>query len=106
MTPFARARYFARAPGEYTIDGADGWMSQNRFAGGMRVALRRSMQICIDDMRGQFTGTRTLKAKGVFPFVKSAKFELPFIAVRETNDAVVGRLAGDLMVMAGPPPPQ
>lgn len=95
-------RYFARAPGEFTIEGNDGWMSEKRFVDGMRTALRSALRVCMDDTAGKLTGTRKIKAKGVFPYMNTAKFELPFIVVQETGDSLVGRLAaGDVMVMAG-----
>lgn len=100
--PAWSVRYFARAPEEYTIEGDDGWMSQDRFAAGMRIALQRTIQVCIDDTQGKLTGTKKIKAKGVFPYMNTDKFELPFIVVQENDQTVVARLAaGDVMVMAG-----
>jgi len=95
-------RYFVRAPGEYPIEGNDGWMSQERFVGGMRAALQRAIQVCVDDTQGRLTGTKTLRARGVFPFMNTDKFELPFIVVQDGSESVVARLAGgDALVMAG-----
>jgi hypothetical protein len=95
-------RYFVRAPGEYTIEGDDGWMTHDRFESGMRTSLRRAMQVCVADTEGNLTGTRTTKVKGVFPYMNTDKFELPFIVVQEGDDAVVAKLAaGDVLVMAG-----
>lgn len=95
-------RYFARAPGEYTIEGDDGWMTHGRFAEGMRTSLRRAMQVCMTDTAGKLTGNRTTRAKGVFPYMNTDKFELPFIVVQEGDDVLVAKLAaGDVMVMAG-----
>lgn len=95
-------RYFARAPGEYSIEGDDGWMTQTRFADGMRSALRTAIRVCMDDTTGKLTGSRKIKAKGVFPYLNSPKIELPFIVVQENGTTLVGRLAaGDAMVMAG-----
>ena len=95
-------RYFARAPGEYMIEGDDGWMTQDRFATGMRTALRRSIRVCSDDTQGKLTGTKKIKAKGIFPYLNTDKLELPFIVVQEGSDSVVARLAaGDVMVVAG-----
>ena len=95
-------RYFVRAPGEYTIEGADGWMSQERFTTALRPALRRAIQVCLADTQGNLTGTKTIKALGVFPYLNTDKFELPFIVVQDGSESVVARLAaGDAMVMAG-----
>jgi hypothetical protein len=100
--PTWSARYFARAEGEHTIEGEDGWMNGTRFADGMRGALQRVIKVCIDDTQGKLTGSRTIKAKGLFPFLNTDKIELPFIVVQESEQSIVGRLAaGDVMVMAG-----
>lgn len=100
--PAWSARYFARASGEHTIEGDAGWMSGTLFADGMRAALERAIQVCVDDTQGKLTGTRTIKAKGVFPYLNMENFELPFIVVQETDGVLIGRLAaGDAMVMAG-----
>lgn len=94
-------RYFVRAPGEYTIEGADGWMTQNRFKEAMTAAFVRAVQLCADDCHGKLTGTKKMKAKGRFAMV-NVDFELPVIVVHEDDDTVVGRLAvGDAMIMSG-----
>lgn len=95
-------RYFARAPGEYLIEGNDGWMAQDRFATGMKAAIRRAMQACIADTSGKLKGSRATQAKGVFPYMNTDKFPLPFIIVQEGEQEVIAKLAaGDVMVMAG-----
>jgi hypothetical protein len=100
--PTWSARYFARAEGDHPIEGEAGWMTGTRFADGMRAALHRAVKVCIDDTQGRLTGTRTIKAKGLFPYLNTDKLELPFIVVEENDLTLVGRLAaGDVMVMAG-----
>jgi hypothetical protein len=100
--PSWSVRYFVRAPGEYTIEGDDGWMTHDRFADGMRQALRRAIRVCAKDTAGQLTGTRKVKAVGVFPYLNTDKISLPFIVVSEEPDALVARLAaGDAMVLSG-----
>jgi hypothetical protein len=100
--PTWSARYFARAEGEYTIEGDAGWMTGTRFPDGMRAALHRAVKVCIDDTQGRLTGIRTVRAKGLFPYLNIDKIELPFIVVQENDQMIVGRLAaGDVMVMAG-----
>ncbi len=95
-------RYFARAPGEYLIEGEDGWMKGSRFADGMKEALSRTIQVCIDDSHGLLTGTRTITAKGPIPCIANDKIEWRFIAVKETENALVARFCGgDVLVMAG-----
>jgi hypothetical protein len=100
--PIWSARYFARAEGDHPIEGDNGWMTGTRFVDGIRAALHRVVKVCIDDTHGRLTGTRTVKAKGLFPYLNTDKLELPFILVQEGDDAVIGKLAaGDVMVMAG-----
>jgi len=100
--PSWTARYFVRAPGEHTIEGEGGWMSGTAFSDGMRSALQRAILVCRDDSQGRLTGTRTIKAKGLLPYLNTDSWELPFILVQENDEYVVGRLAaGDVMVMAG-----
>jgi len=100
--PSWSVRYFARAPGEFTIEGAGGWMAGTRFTEGMRTALARVVKVCIDDTQGQLTIMRSVKARGVFPYMNTDKFELPFLVAQENDTEIVARLAaGDVMVMAG-----
>ena len=95
-------RYFARAPGEYTIEGDDGWMTHDRFATGMRAAIRRAMQVCVADTAGKLNGARSTQVKGVFPYLNTDRFKLPFIIVQEDEQEVIAKLAaGDAMVLAG-----
>lgn len=99
--PAWSVRYFVRAPGEYAVEGADGWMTQNRFSEAMATALRRAVQVCADDAHGKLTGTKKVKAKGRFAMV-NFEFDLPILVVSETDDTIVGRLAvGDAMIMSG-----
>ncbi len=84
-------RYFARAPGEYTIEGTDGWMVQNRFAEGIYTALRRTLQVCIDDTESKLLGGKKIKAKGRFP-PWGREMTWPVIVVQEDSTVVVGRL--------------
>ncbi len=99
--PTWSVRYFVRAPGEYPIEGTDGWMTQNRFHEAMTAALRQAVQICADDSHGKLTGTKKVKAKGRFAMV-NFEFDLPILVVSETDDTIVGRLAvGDAMIMSG-----
>lgn len=96
-------RYYVPAPGEYTIEGDDGWMKQDRFATALRIALQRGVELCMDDTNGKFTAVqRKAKAKGLFPFMNIEQFELPVLIVQESPDTVVARLAvGDAAVMSG-----
>lgn len=95
-------RYFARAPGEYAVDGPDGWMTGDRFVEGMQTALRRTVQVCLADSQGRLTGSTKIKAKGALPYLNIENLELNYIAVQETQDDIVARLAaGDALVMAG-----
>jgi len=100
--PTWSGRYFVRADGEMPIETADGWMTGDRFSDGMRVAMREALKTCVEDIRGQLTGTRTVKAKGIFPYINTDVLELPFIVVKEDEQHLVAKLAaGDAMVMAG-----
>jgi hypothetical protein len=100
--PSWSGRYFVRADGEMPIETPDGWMSGTHFSDGIRGALRAALKTCADDIRGKLTGTRTIKAKGVFPYVNTDVLELPFIVVKEDEEHLIAKLAaGDAMVMAG-----
>lgn len=93
-------RYFARAPGLLPLQ-ESGWMADDRFADGMRTALGRALNACIDDTHGRLAGTDTITAKGRFAFL-NMDLELRAIVVREESDRVVVKLAvGDAMVLAG-----
>lgn len=100
-SPRWSGRYFARARGMHPLEGSDTWMTDSRFADGIRDALERALRVCIDDTHGRLTGASMQTAKGQFAFINS-DWELPMIVVQETPEYVVGRLAaGDAMVMAG-----
>ena len=100
--PTWSGRYFVRAEGEMPIETSDGWMSGNHFSESMREAMREALKTCTEDIQGKLTGTRTIKAKGIFPYLNTDVFELPFIVVKEDEQHLVAKLAaGDVMVMAG-----
>jgi hypothetical protein len=100
--PTWSGRYFARADGELPVETADGWMSGTLFADGMRHALQEAVKACAADLQGKLTGTRTVKAKGVFPYLNTDTLELPFIVVQEDEKHLIARLAaGDAMVLSG-----
>lgn len=100
--PTWSVRYFARAPGEFLIEGGDGWMTQDRFASGMRAALARVVQVCRDDTHGRLTGKKMVTARGPIPYMNADNLDWRFIVVQENETSVVGRFsAGDVMVMAG-----
>lgn len=100
-TPTWSARYFARAPGTHPLDGAETWMTGTHFADGMRIALSRALNVCIDDTQGKLTGKNHQLAKGRYPYINT-DIELPTILVQENPDYVVARLAlGDALVLAG-----
>jgi hypothetical protein len=100
--PVWSVRYFAQAPGEYTIESTDGWMIGERFAASMRTALKRAIQVCIDDCGGKLKGKSTVTAKGPLPYINDDTIAWRFIVADEAEDAIVGRfVAGDVMVMAG-----
>ncbi|HET7535886.1 MAG TPA: hypothetical protein VFJ90_05490 [Candidatus Didemnitutus sp.] len=95
-------RYFVRADGERPVETADGWMSGTYFADGMHAALQQAVRTCAEDLQGKLTGTRTVKARGIFPYLNTDTFELPFIVVKEDDQHLIAKLAaGDAMVMAG-----
>lgn len=99
--PLWSTRYFARAPGCHPLAEGSGWMEEHRFADAMRIALRRALEACIADTRGQLTGTEKITAKGKFPFLN---IDLPLyaIVVRDGTDTLVVKLAAaDAMVLAG-----
>lgn len=79
--PIWSGRYFARAPGSYPLTD-DGWMNGDRFAAGMNAALGRALDICIDDTHGRLTGTKTITAKGHYPYL-NIDLELRAIEVEE-----------------------
>lgn len=100
--PTWSVRYFARAPGEYSIEGDDGWMIDDRFVSGMRVAMARTLRVCRDDTHGRLTGTKTITARGILPYMNVDNLDWRFIVVQESEDHLVARLcAGDVMVSAG-----
>ena len=100
--PAWSVRYFARAPGEFMIEGDDGWMVQDRFISGMREALAKVIGVCVDDTHGRLTGGKTVTARGILPYFNKDNLDWRFIVVKETEDSVVARFcAGDVMVMAG-----
>ena len=95
-------RYFVRAPGEFPIEGNDGWMTGDRFATGMRAAMKRALQVCIDDCSGKLKGNRTVTAKGPLAYFGDDTIPWRFIVVSEDEGAIVARfVAGDVMAMAG-----
>ncbi|MCB1105600.1 MAG: hypothetical protein KDK74_12775 [Cephaloticoccus sp.] len=99
--PTWSGRYFARAPGEYLLDGEDGWMSQGRFVDGMEMALERVLKVCVADTNGTLMEGRKITAKGRFAYL-NIDLELRGIVVDETPDTIIARLlVGDVMVMAG-----
>lgn len=99
--PTWSARYFARAPDEHPMAGAEGWTEKERFTAGAQAALDRVLGICMDDTHGKLTGTRKITAKGRYPYL-NVDFELRALVVDENTDFVVVRLlVGDVMVMAG-----
>lgn len=99
--PLWSTRYFARAPGLHPLAENTGWMVDNRFADGMRVALQRALDACIADTRGQLTGTDQITAKGKFAFL-NVDLPLYAIVVRDGPETIVVKLpAGDAMVLAG-----
>lgn len=85
-------RYFARAPGEHPIEGVDGWMAQNRFADGIRVALRRAVQASVDDSRGTLPLSRKVTIKGQLPYLKDASVTVRMIIVQKNKDTDVARM--------------
>jgi hypothetical protein len=100
--PSWSVRYFARAPGEYTIEGADGWMAQDRFPAGIRTALSLALQACISDTHGNLTAAKTIEVKGQLPYLNFDYVAWRFVAVQETNDHVIARLlAGDQFAASG-----
>ncbi len=99
--PVWSVRYFARAPGEYRLDGDDGWMEQERFANGIRTALQKALAACIDDTHGRLRDGRKITAKGRYAYL-NLPFELRAIVAAEHPDEVIARLVvGDAMVLAG-----
>lgn len=99
--PVWSVRYFARAPGEFPVDGPEGWGKDDRYAAGMRVALGKATAAFLAEMRGELTGTHKVKAKGRYPFVNT-DIELRMVLVKEEADTVVARLmVGDAMILAG-----
>lgn len=98
--PSWSGRYFARAPGLLPLQ-ESGWMADEQFSKGMRVALGHALNACIDDTHGRLTGTETITVKGRFAFL-NMDLELRAIAVHEDSDRIIAKLAvGDAMVMAG-----
>jgi hypothetical protein len=99
--PAWSVRYFARAPGEYRLDGEDGWMEQERFSTAIRTALQKSLAACIDDTHGRLKDGRKITAKGRYAYL-NAPFELRAIVAGENPDELIARLVvGDAMVLAG-----
>lgn len=98
--PAWSVRYFAHAPGQYPLE-AEGWMKPERFQPAMKAALAKALAACIDDTHGRLTGTKTVTAKGRYPYINE-DFELRAIVAQENPDTLVVRLAvGDAMVLAG-----
>jgi len=95
-------RYFCRAPGEYMIEGNDGWMTDDRFAAGMRIAMKSALHVCAQDCLGRLRGTKTVTAKGPLAYMNNDTIPWRYIVVDESDDAIVARFAaGDVLVMAG-----
>lgn len=95
-------RYFAEAPGEFKIEGNDGWMTGDRFRTAMHAALVQAIEACREDTQGKLTGTHTVTASGQFPFVNTDAITFRFIVVKESPELLVARLAaGDAIVLAG-----
>lgn len=95
------ARYWSMAPGEYFIEGDDGWMTNGRFSDGMQSALKNAMKVCSAEIHNTLSGAKKIKAKGRFPYI-GKPVELPFISIYETPDMIVGRLvAGDAVTFSG-----
>ena len=94
-------RYYARAPGSYMVEGDDSWATGTRYADGMRLALQKVTAVLLKDVRGELTEKRKIKAKGIYPWMKTA-LELPVIVVDENGSELTGRIAvGDVLLMAG-----
>jgi len=94
-------RYWSAAPGEYTIEGDDGWMTKKRFSEGMQFAIKNVMKVCSGEIHSTFTGSKKIKATGIFPYIGKS-VDLPFIAINETPNMIVGRLvAGDVLTLSG-----
>lgn len=99
--PLWSVRYFAKAPGEYSIEGEDSWIAENRFSDGMKAAITRATAVLLDDIQGKLTEKRKIKAKGIYAAFNT-EFEFPVIVVDENEKEIVGRLSiGDVMIMAG-----
>lgn len=94
-------RYFARAPGEYPVEGKDGWSASDRFAIGANFAIHRDIAVLLEDVQGHLVNAHKVKAEGQYVFLGS-DFKLPFILVSENKDYVVGHLAvGDGWTLGG-----
>jgi len=94
-------RYFAKAPGEYSIEGADNWTVEDRYAKGMKTAIERAVAVMLDDLQGKLVEKRKVEAKGIYPAFNT-EFEFPIIVVDENEKEIVGRIAiGDVMIMGG-----
>lgn len=94
-------RYFARAPGEYMVEGTDSWAADNRYATGMKSALARTISVLLKDMQSSLIEKRKVKAKGIYPFLNK-EIELPMIVLSESESELIARLAvGDVMTLAG-----
>lgn len=85
-------RYFARAPGEYTVEGTDSWAAEGRYTEGMKAALKRVTAVILSDLQGTLTEKRKVKAQGKYPFFDT-NIELPVIVLSESDSEIVGRLA-------------
>ncbi|WP_152604040.1 hypothetical protein [Methylotenera sp. N17] len=95
------ARYWSMAPGEYFIEGNDGWMTNGRFSEGMQFALKNAMKVYSAEIHSTLTGAKKIKAKGMFPYIGNP-VEMPFISIYETTDKIIGRLAaGDAVTFSG-----
>lgn len=100
-SPDWSARYFARAPGLHPLEGGDTWMTGTRFSDGMRTALARALQACIDDTHGRLTTKSYQIARGHYPYI-NFDIDLRAIVVQETPEYIVAKLAvGDALVLAG-----
>jgi len=101
-------RYFARAPGEYLIEGKNGWLAADRFSNGIRLAMQRDLTVLLKEIQRELTASHKVKATGQYPFGNAmgndfgGDFEIPFVLVDEERDYVVGRLvAPDGVSQAG-----